>query len=253
VDRIPRTSVLLAAALVLPVAVSALLATMRDVVDNQNAALVLVLVVVAVAAGGHRPSAIVAALSSTAWFDFFLTQPYNSFTINDRDDVETAVLLMLVGLAVSEIALWGRRQQARASERHGYLDGVVSAARMAAEGDTPASAVVTFVADQIVDVLGVDRCEFNGGNPGPHPRLNRNGSVTRDGNVIDVDRSGLPTHDVTELVVQNNGRTFGYFALISASRVVWPTREQRLVAVTLAEQAGVALAGSGSSRQPTAG
>jgi hypothetical protein len=252
VDRIPRTSVLLVAALTGPLAVCAALAALRDVVDNENAALVLVLVVVAVAAGGHRPSAIVAALSSTAWFDFFLTQPYNSFTINDRDDVETAVLLMLVGLAVTEIALWGRRQQGRASQRHGYLDGVVSAARMAAEGDTPAPAVVTFVSDQIVDVLGVDRCEFKAGTPGQHPRLNRNGSVTRDGNVLDVDRSGLPTHDVTELVVENDGRVLGRFVLTSASRVVWPTLEQRLVAVTLAEQAGVALAASGPAQQPTA-
>jgi hypothetical protein len=249
VGRIPRTSVLLAAALAGPLAVSAVLATLRDVVANDNAALVLVLVVVAVAAGGHRPSAIVAALSSTVWFDFFLTEPYNSFTINNRDDVETAVLLMLVGLAVAEIALWGRREQGRSSQPRGYLDGVVSAARMAAQGDAPASAVVTFVSDQVVAVLGVDRCDFEPGIPGPHPRLNRDGSVTRDGHVIDVDRSGLPTHDVTELVVEHRGNAYGRFLLVCASRAVWPTREQLLVAVTLAEQAGAALAAAGPTHQ----
>jgi hypothetical protein len=240
------------AALAGPLAVSAVMAAMRDVLANDNAALVLVLIVVAVAAAGHRPSAIVAALSSAAWFDFFLTEPYHRFTIAERDDVETAVLLVLVGIAVTEIALWGRRQQGRASRRHGYLDGVVSAARMAAEGDTPAPAVVTFVSDQIIAVLGVDKCEFKAGKPGSHPRLNRDGSVTRDGHVIDVDRSGLPTHDVTEIVVEHRGRILGRFELVCVSRVVWPTLEQRLVAVTLAEQAGTALAADGATRRPTA-
>lgn len=240
------------AALAGPLAASALMAAMRDVLANDNAALVLVLIVVAVAAAGHRPSAIVAALSSAAWFDFFLTEPYHRFTINDRDDVETAVLLVLVGIAVAEIALWGRRQQGRASRRHGYLDGVVSAARMAAEGDTPAPAVVTFVSDQIIAVLGVDKCEFKTGKPGSHPRLNRDGTVTRDGHVIDVDRSGLPTHDVTEIAVESRGRLLGRFELVCATRAVWPTLEQRLVAVTLAEQAGTALAADGATHRPTA-
>jgi K+-sensing histidine kinase KdpD len=242
VDRTPRFPILYAAALVGPLAVCAVLAGLREVLPNDNAALVLVLVVVAVAAAGHRPSAIVAALSSAVWFDFFLTRPYYQFTIDSRDDVETAVLLVLVGLAVTEIALWGRRQQARASRRHGYLDGVVSAAQMAAEGDTPPAAVVAFVADQITHVLGVDECVFKPGNPGPRPRLNRDGSVTRDGSAIDVDRSGMPTHDVTDIVVESHGRTFGHFEMVSVSHVVWPTLEQRRVAVALAEQAGAALA-----------
>ena len=54
-----------------------------------------------------------AALSSAVWFDFFLTEPYNRLTISDQADIETAALLVLVGIAVTEVALWGRRQQAR--------------------------------------------------------------------------------------------------------------------------------------------
>jgi K+-sensing histidine kinase KdpD len=246
-ERNPSAPLSMTTALAGPLAAAGLLATLRGVLPNDNAALVLVLIVVAVAAAGHRPSAVVAALSSAIWFDFFLTKPYYELAIDARDDVETAVLLVLVGLAVTEIALWGRRQQGRASRRHGYLDGVVSAARMAAEGDTPAPAVITFVADQIVAVLGLDRCTFKPGQPGPHPRLNRDGSVTRDGTSIDVDRSGLPTHDITEIVVENHGRLLGRFELVSASRVVWTTLEQRLVAVTLAEQVGSALAAAVST------
>ncbi len=128
----------------------------------------------------------------------------------------------------------------------------MSAARMAAEGDTPAPAVITFVSDQIVSVLDIDTCEFKPGRPGSHPRLNRDGSVTRDGHVIDVDRSGFPIHDVTEIVVESRGRILGRFQLVCASRVVWPTLEQRLVAVTLAEQVGTALASDGTTHRPTA-
>ena len=127
-------SLALVAAVLAPVAVCALLSLARDLITNNNAALVLVLVVVAVAATGYRLAGLVAAVVSAAAFDFFLTQPYLDFAISERDDIEAAVLLALIGLAVTEIALWGRRQQARASTRAGYLDGVVSAARLAASG-----------------------------------------------------------------------------------------------------------------------
>ena len=36
------------------------------------------------------------------------------------------------GVAVTELALWGRRQQSRSSTREGYLAGVVAAARIMA-------------------------------------------------------------------------------------------------------------------------
>lgn len=240
-----NTTVLITSALLGPFAVSILLAGMRDLIANTSAALVLVLVVVAVASAGHRPSGLLAAASSALWFDFFLTKPYQQFTIADRDDVETAVLLMLVGIAVTEIALWGRRQQARASRRLGHLDGVVSAAAMAASGDMPAPAVLGFVGDQIAEVLGADRCEFRPGQPGARPRINRDGSVTRDGRPLDVDRLGLPSDDEIELVVESQGRPLGRFVVVCATRVRRPGLEERLVAVTLAEQAAAALATAG--------
>jgi hypothetical protein len=161
------------------------------------------------------------------------------------------VLLVLVGLAVTEIALWGRRQQALASRDAGYLDGVTSAARMAAQGTTPTDAVVSFISDQITHVLGVDRCTYKPGPAGPHPRINGDGSVTRDGSPIDVDRSGLPVHDFVDIVVESHGRVLGHFEVVSASHVVWPTVEQRRVAATLAAQAGAALIASDPATGPT--
>jgi uncharacterized protein DUF4118 len=238
--------VLFGAALLGPLAVAAVLSGFRDSVSSANAVLVLVLVVVAVAAGGSRLAGVVGALSSVAWFDFFLIKPYLTFTIAQRDDVETAVLLTLVGLGVTEIALWGRRHQARASQREGYLTGVVSAAGMVADGTAGPSVVLDFISREIVAVLGIDTCDYVAGAPGPRPRLNQSGSVTRDGHVIDVERSGLPTNDVIELPVARGGDVLGRFVLTAVSRVVWPTLEQRLVAVTLADQAASVLTGESS-------
>lgn len=237
---------LLPIALVAPLAVSALLALVRDDVDASNAALVLVLVVVGVSASGRRAAGAVAALSATVWFDFFLTEPYQRFTIDDRDDLETAVLLVVVGLAVTEIALWGRRQQARASEREGYLHGVVGAASMALDPAARPAAIVDYVARQVVVALGVEECRYVAAPPSPaHPRMLPDGRVVRGDALVDVDRSGLPSDDVVVLPVAGEGAPYGHFELVAASRTVWPSREQRQVAAVLAEHVGHVIAARG--------
>ncbi len=244
----PRSSpVLVTAALTAPLAVGAVLSTVRDQVPNANAVLVLVVVVVAIAAAGSRVAGVVAALSAAVWFDFFLTEPFHRFAIDQRDDLETAVLLTIVGIGVTEIALWGRRQQAGLSQRDGYLTGVISAADIVARGEASPETVLDFIGRQIADVLTIDSCHYAAGPVGPHARLERDGSVTRDGRVIDVDRSGLPVNDVIELPLGRGGQATGRFVLVASTRVVWTTLEQRLVAVTLADQAASALA---ARRQP---
>ena len=96
-------------------------------------------VVVAVAANGYRLAGILAAVSVAVWFDFFLTRPYETFSITRRTDIETTVLLLVIGVAVTEIAVWGRRQRVAASRRAGYLEGINSAAQaVAAGGSAPA-------------------------------------------------------------------------------------------------------------------
>lgn len=233
---------LMSVSLAAPLVVCALLHPFRTSVTDANAVLLLVLVVVGVATAGRRTAGVVAALSSAVWFDFFLTEPYLRFTISDRDDVETAVLLTLVGVAVTEIAQWGIRQRSRASGREGYLDGLAAAASMAADSDVAPRALTEFVGRQVAAVLGADSCTFRAGPPTGRPRLELDGSVTHDGRVIDVDRSGMPIGDVVELPVHTGGQARGTFVISCATRTVWPTLQQRRVAVTLAEQAATALA-----------
>lgn len=234
---------MLGAAVAAPLVVCALLARFRDDVSTANAVLVLVVVVVGAAATGRRLAGVVAALSSGLWFDVLLTEPYGRLAIDDRADIETAVLLLVVGVAVSEIASWGRRQQAQTSRMDGYLAGIVSAASLVATGSAPSSAVVEHVRRQITDVLGVDGCRFDTGTGGAHPRLDDDGTVTLRGLAIDVDRDGLPTDDVIELPVRADGVVLGRFLLTSSTQVHRPTLDQRLVAVTLAQQVGPALGG----------
>jgi K+-sensing histidine kinase KdpD len=75
-----RDRLALIAALLVPLGACAALVPVRTTFPNTDAALVLVAVVVAVAANGHRLAGVLAALSAAAWFDFFLTQPYERFT-----------------------------------------------------------------------------------------------------------------------------------------------------------------------------
>ncbi|HZC70734.1 MAG TPA: DUF4118 domain-containing protein [Jatrophihabitans sp.] len=105
-----RDRIAVGVGLVLPGAVSVALAPFRSSFHNTHAALVLVAVVVLVAANGHRVAGVTASASAAVWFDFFLTKPYERFSITHRADIETTVLLVAVGAAVTELAVRGRRR-----------------------------------------------------------------------------------------------------------------------------------------------
>lgn len=229
------------AGLAAPLVLTASLVPFRASFPNTDAALALVLVVVAIAAAGYRAGGYLAALSAAVWFDFFLTRPYERFSITRAADVGTTVLLLLIGLAVTEIAVWGHRQRATASRRSGYLAGINDAARAAALSDSPGM-LADQVAARLVPLLGLRSCEFQSGRAGlgQPGRIERDGSVTVAGTAWDAGRFGLPTAAGTELLVESGGRLRGRF-LMHPDPEVRPTREQLLVAVAFAEQVAAAL------------
>jgi K+-sensing histidine kinase KdpD len=236
-----RIAVLLGSFLA-PLVACALLALVRGTIDSTNAALILVLLIVAAASTGLRLAGLLAAISSAAWFDVFLTVPYGRFSIDDRADIETTVLLILVGVAVTEICLWGRRQQAKASRESGYLSGVLSAAEQIGAGSAPAASVIEHVQQQLIDVLDLDTVRFQSATTEQLPTLEPDGDVMVGAHKIDVDRQGLPTDFELRLVVRNAGVTHGEFLLTASTHVARPTIEQRKVACLLADQVGAALA-----------
>jgi K+-sensing histidine kinase KdpD len=243
-DDLPEAHrpLIVSAAAVLPFVACIALGAFRDSVASTNAALLLVLIVVVAASTGIRVAGLVAALSGTAWFDFFLTEPYRHFTITAPRDVETAVLLILVGVAVSEVALWGRRQQARASREQGYLDGVLSTIAAVGGGRRSTSALVDDVCERIVDILQIDRCRFDPGTGPVLASLDEDATITYNGRPYDASRHGLPTDSEIALAVRSGGVVHGRFLLTAATRVVRPTQEQLRVVAALASQVGAALA-----------
>jgi K+-sensing histidine kinase KdpD len=237
----PRGGALVVTAVLVPLVVTLLVVPFRDSFANTNAALILVLVIVGVAANGNRVAGAAAALSSAVWFDFFLTQPYQTLAIDDRDDIETTVLLLAVGVGVTELAVWGRRHAARADREAAYMAGIRVAAEAVASGGS-GNDVIGLVSEQLRRVLDLKECRFQFGAAGlgQPPRLRHDGQVEWHRRVLDVDRDGLPTDNEIELLVESSGRLQGRFMLRAAPNAR-PSLAQRLVAVTLADQVGAAL------------
>ena len=230
------------AALALPLALTAALVPFRTSFPNTDAALVLMLAVVAVAANGDRLAGVLAAISAAVWFDFFLTRPYERFTITRTADIETTVLILVIGVAVTELAVWGRRQHVAATRRAGYLAGLNAAAEAVAAGNSP-PALIDQVCDRLTRLLSLRACRFEYGvaGLGKPARMLHNGQVTVGTRAQDTERDGMPAD--TELLVETGGILQGRFTLqaLPGSR---PTLESRLVAIALADQVGAALAAS---------
>jgi hypothetical protein len=233
-----RDAAAVAAGLLLPVAVSALLLPLRSSWSNTNVALVLVVAVVAVAAIGNRWAGVLAALSAAAWFDFFFTVPYYRFVISRSADIRTALLLLVVGVAVSQLAARARRLRVLAITDARYLAEIHEASELAQTASSP-DVVVDHVKDQLISVLDLAGCRFEYGSLLGHPpRLEQDGSVMVGRHRYAVEDGGLPGEEI-ELRAIANGRYYGRF-MLRPKPMSRPSLQARLVAVTLADQAGLA-------------
>lgn len=234
-----RDRLALLAALVGPFLVALALVPFRTDLSRTNAALILVVVVVAVAAIGSRVAGALAALSAATWFDFFLTRPYQTFDITASTDIETAVLLLIVGLIVSQLAARARRLEVITVTDAGYLARIHETADLAQSAKS-SDTVVDHVRRQLTEVLGLRGCRFEYGIlMGQPPRLEQDGNVAVGRRQWDVDAGGWPDGEI-ELRTYGNGHYLGRFMLTPGPGPV-PPRQARLVAVTLADQTGAAL------------
>jgi hypothetical protein len=241
-----RDRIAILAALAAPVAAAAILLPFRASWSNTNAAMLLVVVVVGVAAIGNRVAGGLAAVSAAAWFDFFFTVPYYRFTIRSTADITTAVLLLVVGVAVSQLAARARRLQVIAITDAGYLAQIHQTASLTQTARSP-DAVADHVREQLIGLLDLEGCRFEYGSLLGHPpRLEPDGTVIAGHGKWDVEESGLPGEEI-ELRTFGNGQYYGRF-MMKPKPGSKPSLQARLVAVTLADQAGRAFSATAATR-----
>jgi Domain of unknown function (DUF4118) len=230
-----RDRAAIAGAVLAPLAAAAVLLPFRASWSNTNVALLLVVVVVAVAALGNRIAGALAAVGAAVWFDFFFTVPYERFTIRSSADVTTFVLLLVVGIAVSQLAAYARRLKVIAITDEKYLAQLQETTAVVRSATSPQD-VADHVREQLVGLLGLDGARFEFGSLLSHPpRLEKDGTVVTGHGRWDVDRAGLP--EEVELRVSAGGQYYGRFLLTPrpGSR---PSLQARLVAVSMADQVG---------------
>jgi hypothetical protein len=231
-----------------PLAVSGVLVAVRDEIRPSNAALVLVLVVLASAVVGGRWGGATSAVVSALCFDFFFTRPYYSFTINSRDDIETTIVLLIVGLAVGELVVRARSSRRAASASRREVEQVRRVAALGAGGEA-AGKLIHILEHELVEALNARGARFE--RP-PFatvlPRLGH-GSVT-----IPAASNGTPLgpSNEVELPVWGQGREFGRFVLVfpTESTGVSINPEDRALAAALADQLGAALAATTETETP---
>ena len=220
---------------------------MRDNTPSVNIGLVLVVVVVVVAVAGGRLPGAVAAVTAAVAFDFFYTRPYLRLTIDSRDDVETTVLLLVVGLVgrARRDATAGGRGGAKtcAAGRSGASTGSRRWERGVGRRPTsstrrgPSSSPCSTCA-RAASTRPRSSATTNGSSAAASCR----GATTG----CSADGFELPAAGV-ELLVMGRGRLLGRFVL-DPTPGTGVSLEQRVVAVALADQVGAVLAAPAAER-----
>jgi len=228
-----------------PIVVAAMLVPLREELVGTNLALILVVVVVLAAVAGGRGAGAVAAVVSVIAYDFFLTRPYLSFQIDSADDLETAVILLVIGVIVGQLVTVARRSRVAAARGSDEIARLHRVAEDAARG-TGVDELVARVEMELKGLFGLELCWFE--QPPYEPlaaRLERSGAIV--GASLHAVGGGfaLPAAGI-ELPVMGRGREFGRLVLIpKAGRSA--SIEERIVAVALSDQLGAALAADTSA------
>jgi K+-sensing histidine kinase KdpD len=230
---------ILLAAAVAPIVTALVLTPWRGHLDAADNALFLVVVIVAVASTGRRMAAVVAALVSALSFDFFLTRPYNSFRITRQADLITEILLLVLGLAVGELAARGRNHREAAGQSRREVSVIHSMTELAASGQDP-RVLIAAASAELRKLLFLRDCEFTHEHRRILARVSGDGDVILAGERWSTEDLGLPTRTV-DLPVRGNGWLLGHFVLTpTPGKSI--THERVVVAVAIADQVGATLA-----------
>jgi len=246
-DRFNRHYRLLATGLVAPLVAALILFPFRSSFPEASYDLLLVLVVVGVASAGDRFAGWLAALSAGLCFGFFLARPYLGLHITEAADVHTTLLLLVVGVAVTEIAHRGREaakyanRMAAVVEYSGDaifgrgLDDAITSWNPAAErilGYSSqeimgASADVLIPKDRTAEAKTIG-AKVSAGKPVEHLETTR---VRKDGTVIPVSITVSPIRDADGAIVGTSTIARDRSEQVRADRMLADTsRQYRLLA-----------------------
>lgn len=226
-------------AVAVPVLAALVLIPWRGHLDTADNALFLVVIIVAVASTGRRLAALVSAIASALSFDYFLTRPYYSFRISGHQDLITGLLLLVVGVAVGELAARGRNHRRDAVEGRRTVAHLHSVTELVATGREP-QLVIRAALEELCEQLSLRHCHFTRHDPGSLPaRITPNGAVVVGGQCWPTEDLGIPTSRV-DLPVRAQGWLLGHFVLTpTPGRTV--AGHQLLSAVSLADLVGSVL------------
>lgn len=228
---------------VLAIVVAATLTGFRSEIPQVSVALILVLTVLVGALVGGRIGGAATALVAALCFDFFHTRPYNSLSIEKREDVQAAVLLLVVGLVIGGLA---RRHSASENEAEAGRSDVRRlhrAAELVASG-AEESTVIAAVESELRELLHLRHCTYEQPpGPDPYPHLERSGVLLTDVHHFTGAGLQLPAGGFA-IDVLARGRPAGRFVLYPEPDS-GASLEDRIVAVALVDQVGSALTGAG--------
>jgi Domain of unknown function (DUF4118) len=215
---------------------------LRAVLEPAHVALVLTVAVVGVASVAGRLSGALAAVTAAAAFNLVHTEPYRTLRMSHGTDVVTALVLLVVGLVVGELAVRARRARWDEAELRRDVERLNEVARMVAAGQAPLLVVVE-VNRALSMLLGATESRFDIGSwwlpDAPAGRPDVDGAVILADGEWDSNERGLPNVDL-ELAVKCRGRVVGRYVLAPVPGK--PIRvEHRKTAVALAAHAGAAI------------
>jgi K+-sensing histidine kinase KdpD len=224
-------------ALLAPATVAVALVPLRAHVLNTNLALVLVVAVLGAAVAGGRIAGAVGALSAALSYDIFLTVPYGSFKIEHGDDIETTVLLAVIGLIAGELVERARRSEAAAIARRRDLERIHRRAELAAGGERPGRLIERSAAE-LTELLDLKACRYvPEGPPDSLPVF------THDAIRVPSDIDGDAPRSAVALPVRAHGQDLGHFVLVfpTESFGLGASVDVKHAAVAVADQLGMAL------------
>ena len=137
-------------AVLLPPILTAILVPFRDSLHLSSVLLLFLLLVIAVAAVGGAGPAIVTAISSSFYANWFFFPPIHTWTISDADNVFAFVVFLSVALIVSWFVATVARRSAEAARARAEAETL---ARLA--GASTSADPLTTVVEHLVDALSL--------------------------------------------------------------------------------------------------